>query len=108
LRIISKELLRAGLNDAAFLLRWVATEAILRHIATREGLPLERLPSSTLLKELFSLGILSRDDLQMIQRALSMRNALVHGFETMGLDQTTEELARLAEQLLAELNHRAP
>jgi uncharacterized protein YutE (UPF0331/DUF86 family) len=104
----AKELLRAGLNDAAFLLRWVATEAILRHIATREGLPLERLPSSTLLKELFSLGILSRDDLQMTQRALSMRNALVHGFETMGLDQTTEELARLAQQLLAELNHRAP
>jgi hypothetical protein len=59
----ANELLRTGLTDAAFLLLWVSTEALLRQLASREGLPLERLPSSMLLKELFSLGILSRDDL---------------------------------------------
>jgi hypothetical protein len=98
------ELLRVGITDAAFLLLWVSIEALLRQLATREGLPLERIPSSTLLKELFSLGILSRDGLEIAQRALTVRNALVHGFEARELDQTTEELAQLAQQLLAELD----
>ena len=81
-------------------------EALLRQLATQEGLPLERIPSSTLLKELFSLGILSHDDLEIAQHALAVRNSLVHGFEARGLDQTTEELARLAQQLVAELDQR--
>jgi hypothetical protein len=98
------ELLGVGITDAAFLLLWVSIEALLRQLATREGLPLERIPSSTLLKELFSLGILSRDGLEIAQRALTVRNALVHGFEARELDQTTEELAQLAQQLLAELD----
>jgi uncharacterized protein YutE (UPF0331/DUF86 family) len=100
----ANELRRAGIKDAAFFLFWVSIEALLRQLATREGLPLERIPSSALLKELFSLGILSRDDLEMAQRAFAVRNALVHGFEATELDQTTEAVARLAQQLLAELD----
>jgi hypothetical protein len=103
----ANELRRAGSKDAAFLLLWVSIEALLRQIATREGLPLERMPSSALLKELFSLGILSRDDLEMAQRAFAVRSALVHGFEATGLDQMTEAVARLAQQLLAELDQHA-
>jgi hypothetical protein len=101
------ELRRAGSKDAAFLLLWVSIEALLRQIATREGLPLERMPSSALLKELFSLGILSRDDLETAQHAFAVRSALVHGFEATGLDQMTEAVARLAQQLLAELDQHA-
>jgi len=98
------ELLKAGATDAAFLLMWAAVEALLRHIATREGLPLERVPSSSLMKELFSLGILSRSELDVAQRAFSVRNALVHGFATTGLDEATKELAQLAQELLSELD----
>lgn len=104
----AKELLRTGTKNAAFLLLWVSIEALLRQLAIREGLPLERIPSSTLLKELFSLGILSRDDLEMAQRALAVRNALVYGFEATGLDQISEELARLAQRLEAELASPSP
>jgi hypothetical protein len=100
----ANELRRAGSQDAAFLLMWASIEALLRQIATREGLPLERLPSSALLKELFSLGLLSRDDLDVAQRAFAVRNALVHGFEAAGLDQMSEAVARLAQQLLTELD----
>jgi hypothetical protein len=100
----ASELLRTGLTDAAFLLSWVSTEALLRQLAIREGLPLERLPSSTLLKELFSLGVLARHDLEVAQRALAVRNALVHGFEATGLDQTADELAQLSQRLLTELD----
>ena len=100
----ANELLKTGATDAAFLLMWVCVEALLRHIATHAGLPLERAPSSSLMKELFSLGILSRPELEVAQRAFSIRNALVHGFETGGLDETTRELAQLAQQLLSELD----
>jgi len=98
------ELLKAGVTEAGFLLMWVAVEALLRHIATREGLPLERVPSSALMKELFSLGILSRHELDVAQRAFAVRNALVHGFETTGLDETASALAQMAQQLLADLD----
>jgi hypothetical protein len=100
----ANELLNTGTADAAFLLLWVSVEALLRHIATREGLPLERVPSSSLMKELFSLGLLSRSQLDVAQRAFSVRNALVHGFETTKLDETARELAHLAQELLAELD----
>jgi hypothetical protein len=100
----ANELLNTGMVDAAFLLLWISVEALLRRIATREGLPLERVPSSSLLKELFSLGILSRSQLDVAQRAFSVRNALVHGFEATKLDETARELAQLAQQLLSELD----
>jgi len=100
----ANELLKTGATDAAFLLIWVAVEALLRHIATREGLPLERVPSSSLMKELFSLGILSRSELEVAQRAFSVRNALVHGFATTRLDETSRELAQFAQKLLLELD----
>jgi hypothetical protein len=100
----ANELRRAGSKDAVFLLMWTSIEALLRQITAREGLPLERMPSSALLKELFSLGLLSRDDLDVAQRAFAVRSALVHGFEATGLDQMTEAVARLAQHLLAELD----
>lgn len=98
------ELLKTGATDAAFLLLWIAVEALLRHIATREGLPLERVSSSSLMKEMFSLGILSRSELAVAQRAFSIRNALVHGFATSELDEAARELAQLAWRLLSELD----
>ena len=100
----ANELRRAGSKDAVFLLMWTSIEALLRQITAREGLPLERMPSSALLKELFSLGLLSRDDFDVAQRAFAVRSALVHGFEATGLDQMTEAVARLAQHLLAELD----
>lgn len=99
-----RELLDRGARDAAFLLLWSSVEALLRHIASREGLPLERVPSSAVLKELFSLGLLSRDGLDVALRASSVRNALVHGFEAPELDAALRELIPLAQELLAEFD----
>ena len=100
----AEELLQQGVKEAAFVLLWVSIEALLRHIASREGLPLERAPSSALLKELFSLGLLSRDGLDVALRAFAVRNSLVHGFETPELVAILAELAILAQELLAEFD----
>lgn len=100
----TEELLQQGAREAAFVLLWVSTEALLRHIASREGFPLERLPSSALLKELFSLGLLSRDGLDTTLRAFSIRNSLVHGFTAPELGEILGELTALTRQLLAEFD----
>lgn len=100
----AEELLQRGIKEAAFVLIWVSIEALLRHIASREGLPLERVPSSALLKELFSLGLLSRKSLDIALRAFSVRNSLVHGFEAPELDAILGELITLAQELLEEFD----
>ena len=101
----AEELLKQGVKEAGFVLLWVSIEALLRHIASREGFPLERLPSSTLFKELFSLGLLSRNGLDVALRAFAVRNSLVHGFETPELEAILEELGILAQELLVEFDH---
>jgi len=100
----AEELLQRGIKEAAFVLLWVSIEALLRRIASREGLPLERVPSSALLKELFSLGLLSRNGLDIALRAFSVRNSLVHGFETPELEAILRELTILAQELLEEFD----
>jgi hypothetical protein len=102
----ANELLKVGTKDVAFVLLWVSIEALLRRIAIQEGLPLERVPPSALMKELYSLGVLSRNDLDTTQRAFAVRNSIVHGFEASGLDQQIfRELVQLARRLLMELDH---
>ncbi|SRR6266567_1348576 len=98
------ELVKQGGKMAAFILLWSSVEAMLRHIASREGLPLERVPSSALLKELYSLGLLSPDGLDIALRAFSVRNSLVHGFEAPELDASFGELHLLVQELLAEFD----
>lgn len=98
-------LFKRGVKEAAFLLVWSAMEALLRHMASREGLPLERVPSSALFKEIYSLGILSHDGLTLALRALSARNALVHGFKAPELDPIFGELTLLVHMLLTEFDH---
>lgn len=100
----AEELFKRGVKDAAFVLLWMSVEALLRHIASQEGLPLERIPSSALLKELFSLGLLSRNGLDIALRAFSVRNSLVHGFESPGLEGIFGELTLLGQELLAEFD----
>ena len=100
----AEELSEHGVRDASFLLLWSSIEAVLRQLASREGLPLERMPSSALLKELFSLGLLSREGLDITQRAYEVRNSLVHGFEAPELEGISGELASFAGELLEELD----
>lgn len=100
-------LLKEGATDAALLLMWTSVEALLRHIAARENLPLERVPSSSLIKEMYSQGILSRSALEAIQRAYSVRNALVHGFVADNLDENFAALSAIAQELVGELEGEA-
>jgi hypothetical protein len=92
---------QAGQPEAAFLLFFSAVEGILRFLGQRARLPLESLPPSTLIRELYSAGEISRAQFESLMRFLPIRNELVHGFRPKEpLD--VEQLRLLVQALLAE------
>ncbi len=95
-------LLQAGQSEAAFLLLWSALEGILRLIGHHAQLPIENLPSSTLLRELYSAGEIGRDQFESLMRLLPMRNRLVHGFGATADELNVEQLRLAVQALLAE------
>jgi hypothetical protein len=80
----AQALMGARQDEAAFLLLWSALEGALRLAGERAQLPLASLPPSTLIRELYSAGEISREQFDALLGLLPIRNQLVHGF---GLDQ---------------------
>lgn len=97
----AETLLRADQSEAAFLLFWSAVEGMLRLLGHRAQLPFGSLPPSTLIRELYSAGEISREQFESLMRLLPMRNQLVHGFGSQGRIDV-ERLRVLAQALLAE------
>ena len=94
-------LLQSGQREAAFLLLWSALEGILRLLGDRAGLPLASLPSSALIRELYSAGEISRGQFDLLLRLLPIQHRLVHGLEPQeGVE--IEQLRPVVEALLAE------
>jgi uncharacterized protein YutE (UPF0331/DUF86 family) len=67
-------------EDAAALLAWSAAEATLRAVARRHTIALEREQPALIVKKLYSLGALGREEYEVLQEALRFRNAIVHGY----------------------------
>ena len=99
----AKDLEAAGSLDAAFLVLWLAAEGMMRLLASRAGLPLERMPTSALIRELYSAGEMAREDYDVAIRLVETRNGVVHGFSTPLSVDHVRDLKGIAEHLLAEL-----
>ncbi|MBI4609945.1 MAG: hypothetical protein HY726_13165 [Candidatus Rokubacteria bacterium] len=93
-------LLQAGQPEAAFLLFWSVLEGSLRLLGRRAQLPLENLPSSALIRELYSTGEISRDHFDTLMRLLPIRNRLVHGLLGRAEDVNVQPLRGLVNTLL--------
>jgi class 3 adenylate cyclase len=95
-------LMQSGQQEGAFLLLWSALEGILRLLAERAQLPLTNLPSSALIRELYSAGEIGREQCDTLMRLLPVRNRLVHG---LGSQERVEaaQLAAVVRPLLGEL-----
>lgn len=96
----ANSLLEANQSDAAFLLYWSALEGSLRLLGRRAQLPLENLPSSALIRELYSSGELSREEFDTLMRLLPVRNKLIHGLVGRTQRATVEPLRSLVNMLL--------
>lgn len=94
-------LFQGGQSEAAFLLFFSGLEGILRFLGQRAQLPLESLPPSTLIRELYSAGEISRQQFESLMHFLPIRNQMVHGFRSQE-SPDVEQLRRLVQGLLAE------
>lgn len=65
---------------AALILAWSAVEAVLRLLGQEQGLDLVKKPSLLIIKELYSLGMISQEDYETLNEGLRARNLIVHGF----------------------------
>lgn len=70
-----------GEVEAAAMLAWSATEAILRRDAQSAAPELERQSSARVLKHLYSLGRIEHDTYEKLLLLMQFRNAVAHGFE---------------------------
>lgn len=98
----AETLLQSGETEGAFLLFWSALEGILRVLGHRAQLPLESLPPSTLIRELYSAGELNMAQFELLMRFLPIRNQLVHGFGAPKETYDVEELHLLVDNFLSE------
>lgn len=98
------ELQKAGSVRAAFVVLWAVVEGAMRLAAHRAALPLERvIPTSALIRELYSAGEIAPEDYEAFLRLTQIRNGVVHGFSTPVSAEELSELRAIVERLLAEL-----
>ena len=76
----AEKLARTKRTEAALLLAWSAAEGVLRTVAAKEGLPAETWTPEHVLKELYSLGLMSKTTHAAFRERLKDRDALIHGF----------------------------
>jgi hypothetical protein len=106
----ASSLLNSGHLEAALMIAWAATEAILRLIVARHELPVDRYDPATLIRSLVSEGYIGEDAFRQLNDAFRLRSALAHGFRPSRKEsaaeakQATQALSRLSQTLLGELS----
>ena len=82
--------LQAELPEAAFLLAWSASEAVIRELLAAQGVSGKSITSpGYVLDQGVYHGVISRNDYDSLTRMRKYRNAIVHGF---GTDEFNGEL----------------
>lgn len=95
------ELLDSGFAEAGFVLAWSGLEATVRLLTEQEGITLDRFTPLYILKQAVTIGVISRDDYNLLMSALKYRNAVVHGFKVTTFDSDiARDLIVTSERLL--------
>lgn len=87
--------------ESAILYSWSLAEATLRLVAEYEGIGLQRFDPVSLVKKMVTEGVISRSQYQLLMNALSLRNAIAHGFKTEKITRdSVGDLVNVTEDLL--------
>lgn len=87
--------------EAAFLFLWANLEAVLRIRAEMVSLPIDRLPSVSLFKHLYSQGELSIEQYNKITRFREYRNRVAHGFQAEVSTELVEDMIHFIRELIS-------
>lgn len=96
----AEKLLSLGEIEGAFLAFWGIFEAMMRKQAEQASIPIERFPTSSLIRHLYSQGELSIEQFDKTTELLTVRNQLVHGYQSQNLEKEVVELQKLVSELL--------
>ena len=97
----SERLISLGEDEGAFLLLWVIIEAVLRRRAEEVSIPIERSPTVSLIKHMYSQGELSIQEYDRAMLLKSLRNRFIHGFQTPEINESVSELLALVNELIS-------
>lgn len=96
----ARQLAEQEYGEAAILVAWSALEAILRHLAEAEHLMDDEENFSHVLKNLFAYGWLDKDQLQVLQKGLQIRDVISHGYKLQeSAPRILKDMLRVADQL---------
>lgn len=88
-------------QESAFLVLWIILEVLLRKQAEKVSIPIERFSPISLIKHLYSQGEISIEQYNLAMNLSKIRNQLVHGFQTLELNQENlSQLMQLVDQLI--------
>jgi uncharacterized protein YutE (UPF0331/DUF86 family) len=97
----AEKLLGSGFSEAALLLAWSTLEATVRLLTEEEGIALDSLTPTDILKQAVSNGVISREDYNFLMNTMKYRNALAHGFKPSDFDSAlVEDLLSTTKRLL--------
>ncbi|HSA87021.1 MAG TPA: hypothetical protein VLE46_12625 [Nitrospira sp.] len=97
----TERLLEAGFAEAALVLAWTTSEAAVRLLTEAEGIELDRHTPLYVLKQAVMHGVISRDEYNFLTNVMKYRNALAHGFKTVGFDPAlVKEIISTTKRLL--------
>ncbi|HEY9800939.1 MAG TPA: hypothetical protein V6D25_11320 [Leptolyngbyaceae cyanobacterium] len=88
--------------EPAFLFMWSIFEGALRRRAVDLSIPVERFPTSGLIKQMYSLGELSIPQFDVVQTCNEVRNRLAHGYVENMSYQVLLDFENLVHELLTE------
>ncbi len=95
------KLIVLGDQESAFLVLWIILEVLLRKQAEEESIPIERFNSVSLIKHIYSQGEISIEQYNLAMNLSKIRNQLIHGFQTLELNQEKlSQLIQLVDQLI--------
>ncbi|WP_459556620.1 hypothetical protein [Lacunimicrobium album] len=88
-------------TEEAFIVYWIGVEGLLRRIAIEAGIPIERLPTRSLVDHLYSKGELTFEQYDQLRSLFLTRNAIVHGVKAVDIELKTRDLKATYSSILA-------
>lgn len=97
-----RSLIDTGNAEPAILYLWSIFEASMRKLAFTVAMPVERLPATKLMNQLYTAGYISIDDFATAKKFLTMRNGVTLGFDTPADGQLLESFLDVVSGLIQE------
>lgn len=95
-------LIAEGHAEPATLYLWSIFEAAMRKLAVISATPIERLPATKLMNQLYTAGYISVDEFATAKKFLAMRNGITHGFGVVPDRQLLQSFLRVVSALIQE------